>query len=579
MAAQPGPPRSALKRYLPLIAVLAVAAIVVVVVVAVGGDDKKKTASTSSSSGAGVAKGPVPTYASAQADGTVNSLNFGPNCDTSTGRLKLPSHDAPPCVPVFTGDNGGDIDPDHGVTKDTIRIARYVAPPDPAGDFLAQSIGVYDSPDQLKATNEGFLAEFSKRSELYGRKIQLVDLNGTGNSSDEQAAQADAEKAKELKVFAVIGGPSQTKSFAQTLANEEILCVGTCLISQPGSFYKDNAPYLWPGLEPDQASDLNVEFVKKQLVGKNAEFAGDAKYVSKPRTFVILSYDTPTGQFKPVWDKWKADLEAAIGQPIQQVNYYLQVATVQADAQVIAQKLKAVDASTVIFAGDPFTPIYITQEATKQGYFPEWVLSGTVFADTTVFARQFDQQQWAHAFGMSLIPTRIPRNLGDPFQTYTECGTLPEPPAKNAQAIVYANWDLLMTGLSLAGPHLTPQNFQAGIFAAPLPPRDPGRLRQTTSYGDHGIWPAGTDFGGADDTGIVWWDAKATGEDETGKTTPAGEWRFMDGGARFRPGEIPTAPMSLFKTDNTVTYFVDGPNAPDGTLPVPDALKALPCSR
>lgn len=576
MAAQPGPPRSALKRYLPLIVVLAVAAIVIGIVVAVGGDDKK-TASTSSSSGAGVAKGPVPTYAAAQADGTVNSLNWGPNCDMTTGRLKIPAHDAPPCVPVFTGDNGGDVDPDHGVTKDTIRIARYVAPPDPAGDFLAQSIGLYDSPDQVKATNAGFMSEFSKRVELYGRKIELVDLNGTGNSSDEQAAQADAEKAKELKVFAVLGGPSQTKSFAQTLANEGILCVGSCLVAQSGEFYKASAPYLWPGIEPDQASALNVEFVKKQLVGKNAEFAGDPKYVSKPRTFVILSYDTPTGQFKAVWDKWKADLEAATGQQVQQVNYYLQVATVQADAQVIVQKLKAIDASTVIFTGDPFTPIYFTQEATKQGYFPEWVLSGTVFADTTAFARQFDQQQWAHAFGMSLVPTRIPRNLGDAFQTYTECGTQPPPPAQNAQAIVYANWNLLMTGISLAGPKLTAENFQAGLFAAPLPQRDPGNLLPSTSYGDHGIWPAGTDFGGGDDTGLVWWDPKATGEDETGKTNATGEYRFMNGGARFRPGEIPTAPMALFKTDNTVTYFVDGPNAPAGTLPVPDALKPRSC--
>src|SRR5581483_10370553 len=498
---------------------------------------------------------------------------------TTTGRIKIPAHTAPPCVPVFKGDNGGDIDPEHGVTKDTIRIARYVAPPDPAADFLTQSVGAYDTPEQTAATNVGFLKEFEKRVELYGRHIELVDLPGSGNSSDEQAAQADAEKAKELKVFAVIGGPAQTRSFAQTLANEGILCIGSCIVAQPGQFYKDSSPYLWPGIEPDQTSALNVEFVKKQLVGKNAIWAGDPKYQNKPRTFVILSYDTPTGQFKPVWDKWRADLEAAIGSPVPQVNYYLQVATVQSDAQVIVQKLKAIDASTVIFTGDPFTPIYFTQEATKQGYFPEWVLSGTVLADTTVFARQFDQQQWAHAFGMSLIPTRTPRNLGDAYQTYTECGTQPPPPADNSQAIIFGNWNLLMTGLQLAGPHLTPENFRAGLFAAPLPPRDPGHLLPTVSYGDHGIWPDGTDYGGGDDTSLVWWDPKATGEDETGSTDKGvGQWRYMNGGARFRPGEIPTEPMQFFNPENTVTYFVDGPNAPAGTLPVPDALKPLPCS-
>jgi hypothetical protein len=573
MTAEQGPKSSSpLKRYLPFIAVVAVVAIVIGIVVAVSGKNDKKTAATTASSGT-AAKGPVPTYAEAQADGTVGNYDWGPNCNTATGRVNLAGRDVSPCVPVFKGDNGGDIDPDHGVTKDTIRIARYVAPPDPAGDFLAQSVGAYDSPDQVKSTNQGFVDEFSKRVELYGRKIQVVDLNGTGNSSDEQAAQADAEKAQELKVFAVVGGPSQTKSFAQTLSNEGILCIGSCIIAQPGQFYKDSAPYLYPGIEPDQTSALNVEFVKKQLAGKNAVYAGDPKYKDKPRTFVILSYDTPTGQFKDVWSKWKSDLEAATGQQIQQVNYYLNVATVQSDAQVIAQKLKAIDASTVIFTGDPFTPIYFTKEATKQNYFPEWVLSGTVFADTTVFARQFDQQQWAHAFGMSLIPTRTPRDLGNAWQTYTECGTLPGPDAQNGQAIIYNNWNLLMTGIALAGPQLTPQNFQAGIFAAPLPPRDPGRLVPTVSYGDHGIWPDGTDYGGGDDTSLVWWDPQATGEDETGSSDKGiGQYRFMDGGARFRPGEMPTDPMPLFQKQNTVTYFDD--NGPDGTLPVPAALKA-----
>jgi hypothetical protein len=575
MTAQQGPKSSSpLKRYLPVIAVVVIAAIVIGAIVVLGGDDDKKSASTTDSSAA-VAKGPVPTYAQAQADGTVDNYDWGPNCNFQTGRVTLAGRDVSPCVPVFTGDNGGDLDPDHGVTADTIRIARYVPAPDAAGDFLAQSVGAYDSPEQTAATNEGFMEEFSKKVETYGRKIEIVPLTATGNGSDEQAAQADAEKAKELKVFAVLGGPAQTRSFAQTLANEGILCVGTCIIAQPGSFYKESAPYLYPGIAPDQTSALNVEFVKKQLAGKNAEFAGDPKYVDKKRSFVILSYDTPTGQFKETWTKWKSDLEDAVGESVEQVNYYLQVATVQADSQVIVQKLKAIDASTVIFTGDPFTPIYFTKEATKQGYFPEWVLSGTVFADTTVFSRQFDQQQWAHAFGMSLIPSRTPRNLGNAWQTYTECGTQPPPLAENTQAITYNNWNVLMTGIALAGPQLTPENFQAGLFAAPLPARDSDHLVVTVSYGDHGIWPPGTDYGGSDDTSLVWWDPQATGEDETGTSDKGvGQWRFMNGGARFRPGEIPTEPMPLFKTDNTVTYFVDGAGAPAGTKPVPDALKA-----
>src|SRR3954447_6560934 len=132
MPPQTGSSSSSLKRYLPVIGVVIVAAIVIAVIVVAGGGDDKKTASTSSS-GAAAAKGPVPTFARGKADGTASSTNWGPNCDTTTGLVKTPAHTAPPCAPAFTGDNGGDVDPDHGVTKDTVRVARYVAPPDPAG--------------------------------------------------------------------------------------------------------------------------------------------------------------------------------------------------------------------------------------------------------------------------------------------------------------------------------------------------------------------------------------------------------------------------------------------------------------
>src|SRR5215218_9229295 len=34
-------------------------------------------------------------------------IDFGPNCDTTTGRVKIPSVYAPPCVQPFTGKNAG----------------------------------------------------------------------------------------------------------------------------------------------------------------------------------------------------------------------------------------------------------------------------------------------------------------------------------------------------------------------------------------------------------------------------------------------------------------------------------------
>ena len=131
-----------------------------------------------------------------------------------------------------------------------------------------------------------------------------------------------------------------------------------------------------------------MQFVKNQLVGKDTIYAGDPKFQKEKRTFVVLSYDTADGQYTAVWDKWINELKGAGVDVKGHVSYFLNLPTVQADAQTIVQKLKAIDATTVIFTGDPIAPIYFTTEATKQKYFPEWVMSGTVFADTAVFRPQ-----------------------------------------------------------------------------------------------------------------------------------------------------------------------------------------------
>ncbi|GIR37194.1 MAG: hypothetical protein CM15mP49_25790 [Actinomycetota bacterium] len=62
--------------------------------------------------------------------------------------------------------------------------------------------------------------------------------------------------------------------------------------------------------------------------------------------------------------------------------------------------------------------------ATAQGYFPEWVHIGSVLADTTAFARTYDQEQWANAFGITTLgvgvdplkagPLPLPLVLGEP---------------------------------------------------------------------------------------------------------------------------------------------------------------------
>ena len=71
---------------------------------------------------------------------------------------------------------------------------------------------------------------------------------------------------------------------------------------------------------------------------------------------------------------------------------------------------------------------------TKQNYFPEWVMSGTVLADTNVFARDVRPEQWAHAFGLQLIPARVPKKKQDSYTVHQWWFGTP-PPTQNNFAI------------------------------------------------------------------------------------------------------------------------------------------------
>ena len=127
---------------------------------------------------------------------------------------------------------------------------------------------------------------------------------------------------------------------------------------------------------------------------------------SKRRVFGVVHYDDDAGTFAKSVDHFEQRLATYQVKAAVTVPYSLDLTTAQQDARNVIAKLKSADVTSVILAGDPVFPTFLTKEATAQGYFPEWVVLGYTFTDTTVFGRQYDQKQWAHAFGVSLLPAR-----------------------------------------------------------------------------------------------------------------------------------------------------------------------------
>ena len=124
--------------------------------------------------------------------------------------------------------------------------------------------------------------------------------------------------------------------------------------------------------------------------------------------------------------------------------------------------------TTVLFAGDPLTPGDLTTEATAQKYFPEWVVLGAAYSDTSLFGRTYDPAQWKHAFGVTSLYVPTPQRL-DQYSEILRWQTGQEPAAKTYKVLIQAPL-IFYTALHLAGPDLTPATFRDGLFRFPSAP-------------------------------------------------------------------------------------------------------------
>ncbi|WCO65297.1 ABC transporter substrate-binding protein [Iamia majanohamensis] len=547
---EPTPARNRqLRRWGPLAALAVVAIVVVAVVVATGGgDDDGGGDEETAAASAELPEGAI-SWTMAEEDDL--DVTFPDTCDPETGKVAIPFFFTQECF-ADVDDNGGATS--NGVTADSIKVVVYVAPEDdPVLDYVTSAIANDDTNQDVKDTYQGYVDLFNEYYQTYGRTVEVEFLDGSGTSDDEVAARADAVKAAdEMGAFAVFGGPVLTSAFADELAARGVVCVGCTGGNE--EFYAERSPYLYGvGINADQLQLHLVEYITKRLAGQPAEWAGDEAMTDQERTFGLLwieSNDTSAIQAER--------LEERLGEEgidlAESISYTLDPARLQEQATSVIARFKAAGVTTLIFSGDPVAPATFTQEATAQGYSPEWLIGPSTLVDVNAFARTYDQDQWAHAFGPSALTVRQSAENSASYQLYEWYNGEP-PPAVDTNAVLFPNPSLFFAGVQLAGPDLTPETFQAGLFS-----REPTPNVVTSpslSYGDHGLWPY-DDFNGTDDATEIWYDPTVEGLDEV-DNEGTGMYRYVDGGVRHLPGEWPDGPAAVFDPEGTVTTFEDPP--------------------
>jgi hypothetical protein len=498
--------------------------------------------------------------ASGASGGAKVEVGAGPNCRPD-GRMKGISLYQPPCVD-FSGDNGGSTG--RGVTKDKILVVRYLLPIDPATRAILVNAKLSDTDQVVNRAYEALRRYANNHSQTYGREIVFYDFQATGNDTDDEAMKADAIKiANDLKAFAVIeGNPSATipTVFASEITARGLICI--CTTSLTTRYYAERSPYIFSSLPTaTEYAQQMAEYVSKRLVGKPAKFAGDElnptqRYKNTTRKFGLIYIEGNEGRVDAERVRAKEDFVAEMAKKGIQVvtaSYIYDPGRNQQDVTALVLNMKNAGVTTVIPMVDPLYPILITQEASRQQWYPEWLILGFGLSDTTAAGRLYDQLQWRHAFGISplwVTWATVQRSGG--YRAFHHGMPGMRKGDEGVLINIYATYvGLLSYGIHMAGPNLNSDTFSKGMFSYP---RTGGDVGHPTLQFSRNSPTAVEDFI------EIWYDANASGPDERSEQ---GQGMMMksDGGKRYVLGSWPVGDTHAFSPAGAIGATDDPPGA------------------
>jgi hypothetical protein len=423
---------------------------------------------------------------------------------------------------TFSGDNGGATS--RGVTDDTITIAMRDLGSNLGGgnkelEKAAEKKGLISTPEAQKRTRDALLAYFNRTYQLYGRKVKLVTYKGRGDTVKElsgtgqEGANADALKVgQEIKAFADLSAISQP--YLDALVRQKVVAFGG--LHMPASYYKSRAPYAWGQLiDCTTLTTSAIDLISKRYAPTgNAERAGSASMRTKPRKYGLVVPDDAV--YAQCINEARPRMKAAGIELTKEIKYSLNFSQMQQQTPSIAAQLKSAGVTTVLLVTDPVLPFFLTGSATQQDFWPEWFVTGTFFTDVDVAGQFYDQDQWRFAAGQSYISDIRQGKASESWRAYHAIRPKDEP--TSTRDLDFYPMLMLFIGLQMAGPDLTPETFQRGMF----------------SYGPHagslGTWSWGPDdYTAIDDAREIYWDPKALSpfNDQAGRyIAPGGKKRY-----------------------------------------------------
>ena len=471
---------------------------------------------------------------------------------------------SPPCVPFFEGDNGGSTF--RGVDRDEIRVVLYN---DRCCNGSLNEPWKHQDEDQCNSpypeecantvrTVKAFLRYFNNRYQTYGRQVKLYAQKSSGNLGGACGTrQADASNAvQEWDPFAAISfAQGGQNCYIEEMAEHGVPVFGLNEDAEQ-HIYEDSRPYAY-GFLPTQEVQMewSASFICNKLAtGEDAIHARDPVLQASPRKFGFIKPegDSRGTELRVQSDLLLVELKRQCGFEFDMIEEFVASRTAGGsdEAPGIMSKFKQNGITTVVCYCIPrqteLTAPTMMNAASSAAYFPEWYWDPASQMERAVWQREYGDQKQV-SFGATYWWRAPSFREQDHYQAYLreEPGSVP---AAYWSMKLYYLFMNLFSGIQAAGPNLTPESVERGMFTF----NNTRRENPWTPVGGFGPYNdnAVSNYTFLDTAMAVWWDPLAT---PPGGREGEGCMRVAQEGLRFYAGEWTKGSRDLFRQGDPCT--------------------------
>lgn len=445
---------------------------------------------------------------------------------------------SPPCIPSWSGDNGGVTW--FGVTRTSVTLVLYndlgVAgdlnlPPAMADDPVVPDLD--GSTTNLVRTAKALVAFFNARFRTYGREVQIVAVpSSLGPGSFCTSRENDIERAiGEFSPFAIVSVGSDHGCAAQRAASAGVPTIGYFDELRAGSL-GTAAPLIHsfaPSIE--QLDDATAAFLCRSLRGRPARFAGGS-LSGRQRRFALLYPADPSSPLVTHAAGITGAFQRTCEGSFELTRSYSPA--MPSDLPRAVLEAFGLGLTTIVClcpAGEQAGSAVTTAAALS--YEPEWVWTPSTHMDRAISQRQVLGPTQSHLGITDLWVAARPD-----FQDAVLAATTADPgltPNPRWTTDLYVALRTAFTAIQLAGPGLTPSNVRVGLASFGRTDLDDGRFPSGSFFA-----PTTSTF--TDTFAAWWWDPQGRAP---GDAIDAGCVRFMRDGDRF-VGSWPSGDIDLF---------------------------------